>query len=149
MDSNLTFYTDGAVKNNKYSSKGGQFGGIGVYCKELNLEIYKKYPNATNNKMELMAILEALEYIHINGLFNKKIVIYSDSNYSIKCCNIWYPNWVKNNKLSDKKNLSIIQKIVEYLDSFENVKLIWCKGHSGIAGNEIADELANKALKEI
>jgi ribonuclease HI len=141
----LTFYTDGSVKDNVHSTKKNCMGGVGIYCKELNLKISNSYDNATNNRMELRAILDCLRYILDNNLqLNNDIVIYSDSQYSVNCCTIWYMNWnSKKNGWDNKKNVELIKDITLLLEQNNNIILKWCKGHSGIAGNEIADKLAN------
>lgn len=142
----LNFYTDGAVKENKYSTKKNCLGGIGIFCQELNLEISQAYPNATNNIMELKAILECIKYVISNDLLsNNEIVIHSDSQYSINCCTVWYKNWnAKKNGWKDKKNPELIKEISSLLETHPNIKLKWVKGHSGVFGNEKADYLANK-----
>lgn len=149
---NYSFYTDGAVKGNAGSASGGVYGGIGVYSEQLDISISKRYPNATNNKMELMAILVALQcikrYLATMVDQDSTFTIFSDSNYSIQCCTLWYKIWnKKKNGWKDKKNVELIKEITEILEEYPSkISLKFCKGHAGIPGNEMADQLANKAL---
>ena len=97
--------------------------------------------------MELMAILTALKYIEKQDYFVKPIV-YTDSAYSFNIINNWMFTWARNGwkrpKNQEIKNLDIIKQIYElaYLAEIKKVP-----GHSGITGNEIADQLATGRRK--
>ena len=107
----------------------------------------ERFENVTNNRMELEAILVALNSIQL--LYKQeKCIIYSDSAYCVNICNQWIQNWAKNNWIRGKneeiKNLDIIQEIYKYINvDFPNFVIKKCAGHSNIIGNELADALAS------
>ena len=139
----VTIYTDGACSGNP--GKGG-WGAILIYAKE------KKYMSGskqltTNNQMELTATIEALKAI----LKPSNIALYTDSQYVKNGITSWIFNWKKNGwKTANKKpvaNKDLWIELEEYVD-FHSVNWFWVKGHSGDHYNEIADELAVKAMNE-
>lgn len=148
----FTIYTDGACKHNG-SEKAKA--GIGVYFNKHNSI---NIPNVserlhtmkqTNNVAELTAILRALELCDSHKI-DEKILIYTDSDYSMKCIEIWYPQWKKENKMKDRKNIEILQKIDQYYEKLD-VKFKHIRSHTGLTdvhskGNEMADRLAVKCL---
>ncbi len=103
--------------------------------------------DTTNNRMELTAAIESLKAINKNY----PIVIYTDSQYVINGITKWIHGWRKNGfKGSDKKpikNQDLWLALDEYNQKFA-VSWQWVKGHSGIAGNELADELAKTAANQ-
>ncbi|MDC3139772.1 ribonuclease HI [Alphaproteobacteria bacterium] len=139
----VTIYTDGACSGNP--GKGG-WGAILIYAKE------KKYMSGskqltTNNQMELTATIEALKAI----LKPSNIALYTDSQYVKNGITSWIFNWKKNGwKTASKKpvaNKDLWIELEKYVD-FHSVSWFWVKGHSGDHYNEIADELAVKAMNE-
>ena len=141
--SEVTIYTDGACSGNP--GKGG-WGAILIYAKE------KKYMSGskqltTNNQMELTATIEALKAI----LKPSNIAIYTDSQYVKNGITSWIFNWKKNGwKTANKKpvaNKDLWIELEKYVD-FHSVNWFWVKGHSGDHYNEMADELAVKAMNE-
>ena len=139
----VTVYTDGACSGNP--GKGG-WGAILIYAKE------KKYMSGskqltTNNQMELTATIEALKAI----LKPSSIALYTDSQYVKNGITSWIFNWKKNGwKTANKKpvaNKDLWIELEKYVD-FHSVNWFWVKGHSGDHYNEIADELAVKAMNE-
>ena len=139
----VTFYTDGAFSGNP--GKGG-WGAILIYAKE------KKYMSGskqltTNNQMELTATIEALKAI----LKPSNIALYTDSQYVKNGITSWIFNWKKNGwKTANKKpvaNKDLWIELEKYVD-FHSVNWFWVKGHSGDHYNEIADELAVKAMNK-
>lgn len=138
--SNVTIYTDGA-----YSSAKDQ-GGIGVvFVKDgIKVQSYSKmFKHVTNNKMELSAVIIALQTVLKNDL-GKEITIITDSQYVIGCAT---KGWKR------KKNVKLwgrYDKIKEELDSREiKINFNWVHGHNGDKFNEIADKLAVTASQEI
>lgn len=116
--------------------------------------------SASNNRGELYAIYSALLYLKNN--VNKKVVIVSDSEYSIKCIEVWGPTWIKNpSKLTEKKNLDIIIPIIQLvkdLRKFSDIKFQHTKSHLREPnnhnsyewfiwyGNNIVDKLCTEVL---
>ena len=90
-------YTDGACTNNGQKNPKA---GIGIHfsvknkikIEDISLKLQIEKP--TNNKAELTAIGKALEMCNENNI-NDKIIIFTDSQYSIKCITLWYPDWLK------------------------------------------------------
>ena len=144
MDKEAIVYTDGACSGNPGP------GGWGATIKIGNetFEIFGGEDNTTNNRMELIAAIKALEYLNENH----KITLYTDSNYVKDGITKWIFNWKKNNwKTSTKKPVKNSDLWIQ-LDEIQNkreVKWNWVKGHAGNLGNERADELARMGIKEI
>ena len=130
LNDKLVIYTDGACSFNgdKIRSKAG----IGVHYNENNKENYDDISckldieNPTNNKAELLAILECLKQTKETELYT---IIYTDSQYSINAIVLWYPEWLKNNKLEKKKNIDILKEINEEING-RNVDLKYIRGHT-------------------
>ena len=112
IDENTTIiYTDGACKNNgcKGEKRKRIRAGIGIHFSEKNkirledisTRIYDQH--ITNNIAELKAIKKAIE-VCIENKIDNLIVIYTDSDYSLKCLTTWYDQWEKQNLLEGKKN---------------------------------------------
>lgn len=104
--------------------------------------------NATNNRMELMAAIKALEFLNQHNDIN----LNTDSNYVKQGITNWIFNWKKNNwKTSAKKAVknSDLWIQLDNLQNNRNVKWIWVKGHAGNLGNERADELARMGIEKI
>ena len=132
-------YTDGA-----YSPVRNQ-GGVGVIFVKDDQEIKafsKMFKHVTNNKMELVAVIIALQTILKNNL-GPEVTIMTDSQYVIGCAT---KNWKR------KKNIKLwakYDKIKSELDS-KQIKIIfnWVQGHNGNKFNEKADKLAVQASQE-
>ena len=137
----ITIYTDGACSGNP--GKGG-WGAVLIQNKE---EKYLSGSNkfTTNNQMELTATIEALKSI-VNP---SNIALYTDSQYVKNGITSWIFNWKKNGwRTANKKlvaNKDLWIELDKYVD-FHSVDWFWVKGHSGDRYNEIADELAVKAM---
>ena len=154
VDSNDSFiaYTDGACK---YNGSDKARAGIGVYFNKHNSIsipniserlIYKKQ---TNNAAELMAILKCLEKC-LEYKINQKIYIYTDSDYSMKCITLWYPEWIKKGNFKDRKNIDILHKIYDIYKKLD-VEFRHIRAHTGLndihsLGNDMADKLAVRSL---
>jgi len=139
----VTIYTDGACSGNP--GKGG-WGAILIYAKAEKYMSGSKQLT-TNNQMELTATIEALKAI----LKPSNIALYTDSQYVKNGITSWIFNWKKNGwKTANKKpvaNKDLWIELEKYVD-FHSVSWFWVKGHSGDHYNEIADELAVKAMNE-
>jgi len=144
MDKEAIVYTDGACSGNP--GPGGW--GATIKIEDETFEIFGGEDNTTNNRMELIAAIKALEYLNENH----KITLYTDSNYVKDGITKWIFNWKKNNwKTSTKKPVKNSDLWIQ-LDEIQNkreVKWNWVKGHAGNLGNERADELARMGIKEI
>jgi ribonuclease HI len=93
---------------------------------------------STNNRMELMAVIHAIE-----SNADRDLVIYSDSQYVINGATKWYRGWLRNNwKDGTVANRDLWERLLAAL-SKTNVKFEWVRGHSGNPMNEAVDELAN------
>lgn len=103
---------------------------------------------ATNQRMELMAALRALEWWELNS--DDDVTIYSDSAYFCNCYfEKWYVNWEANGWVNSKKEPVANQDLWKYLIKFfknPQVHIEKVKGHSGHTYNEMADKLATGAL---
>ena len=136
----INIYTDGSSRGNP--GPGGY--GIVMLYKGQRKELSQGYRFTTNNRMELMAVIKALE-----ALKNDKIdiTIYSDSKYVVESIEKgWIWNWEKKN--FKKKLNSDLWKIFIPLHKKFKIKFKWVKGHSGDVENERCDGLANKAQEK-
>ena len=134
----VQIYTDGACTGNP--GKGG-YGAVLIY-NEVRKEINKGFRKTTNNRMELMAAIDALKLLKEPC----EVDLYSDSKYLTDSINKgWLFSWIKNGwKKSDKKpvlNIDLWENLIE-LTKMHSVNFIWVKGHAGNKYNEICDELA-------
>lgn len=139
----LDIYTDGACSGNP--GKGG-FGIVLLY-KNNRKEISEGYESTTNNRMELLAVIRALEILKEPC----KVNLYSDSRYVIDSITKgWVQKWKKNNWVkSDKKkalNVDLWEKLLPLLEKHE-VRLFWVKGHADNVENERCDQLARGAIE--
>ena len=135
----MEIYTDGACKGNPGK------GGWGVFIENYNIKLNGFEENTTNNRMELRAVIEVLNYLLINN-YKEKLNIYTDSQYVKKGITEWIYNWKNNGwKSANKKqikNMELWKDLYKLSNLFE-IQWKWIKGHSGILGNDTADLLAN------
>lgn len=139
----VSIYTDGACSGNPGP---GGWGALLMYG-EHEKEIFGGECNTTNNKMELTAVIKALETL-------KKpcnVELWTDSKYVKDGMTSWIHNWKKNGwKTSSKKpvkNVDLWQRLSS-LSSMHNISWNWIKGHSGHKYNDKADALAQKGILE-
>jgi ribonuclease HI len=132
-------YTDGACLGNP--GEGG-WAGIIYNSKDNHKRIIvgsEQY--TTNNRMELLAVIESLKAIS----FNTNVKIYSDSKYVLEGITKWIHNWKKNNWMSSNKkkikNIDLWEELDDLVKRF-NISWEWVKGHSDDKNNNEADELA-------
>ena len=124
-------YTDGAYMS---SIKCGGCAAIIFKDGKIVKKLYQGYKNTTNNRMEMMGVLMALEYFDSPEI----LTIYSDSAYVVNSINLGHVHKWFETKDYSKKNLDLWFKIIDLL-SFHNVKFIWVKGHANNKGNCMAD----------
>ena len=105
--------------------------------------------DTTNNRMELMAAIKALEAIKPG--FKGKTTLWTDSTYVMKGITEWIHGWKRRGwKKSDKKPVinADLWKVLDVLNAERDVTWKWVKGHAGVDGNERADELAREGMAE-
>ncbi len=136
----IEIFTDGSSRGNP--GPGGY--GIVLIYKNKRKELSQGYELTTNNRMELMAVIKALESVKVDTI---DILVYSDSKYVVESVEKgWIWNWEKNN--FKKKLNSDLWKIFIPLYQKFNVKFKWVKGHAGNTENERCDRLANEAQEK-
>ncbi|MGL1891942.1 MAG: ribonuclease HI [Spirochaetaceae bacterium] len=136
----ITIYTDGGCTGNP--GPGGWGSVIIIDGKEI--ELSGGASETTNNKMELTAVIKALEYIGKEFSFKEELSIYTDSQYVKNGITSWIINWEKNGwKTAAKKPVKNKEFWIELrtLTKLANIKWFWVKGHSGDKYNELCDEL--------
>jgi len=143
LDGALVIYTDGACSGNP--GPGGW--GVIMYHGRRQKEMCGGEKATTNNRMEMMAAIKAIEAIKPG--FSGPIVLFTDSTYVLKGITEWVHGWKKRGwKKSDKKtvvNKDLWQKL-DALNAERDIQWKWVKGHAGDVGNEKADELARKGI---
>jgi ribonuclease HI len=130
----ITIYTDGAARGNPGS------GGYGIIflSGEFRKEISEGYKHTTNNRMELLAVIVALETLKIPG---SEVTIYTDSKYVADAVTKgWIYDWVKK-RFKGKKNPDLWLRFLEIYKKHV-VNFVWVKGHANNPLNERCDELA-------
>ena len=133
----IKIFTDGSSRGNP--GPGGY--GVVMLYKGNRKELSQGYIITTNNRMELTAVIKALEAIKKNSI---KVTIYSDSKYVVESVEKgWIWNWEKKN-FKKKQNIDLWKQFIPLYKKF-NIKFIWVKGHAGIKENERCDKLANLA----
>ena len=133
----IKIFTDGSSRGNP--GPGGY--GVVMLYKSNRKELSQGYKTTTNNRMELTAVIKALEAIKKNSI---KVTIYSDSKYVVESVEKgWIWNWEKKN-FKKKQNIDLWKQFIPLYKKFK-IKFIWVKGHAGIKENERCDKLANLA----
>lgn len=144
MVSEVIIYTDGACRGNPGPGGWGAVLAYGSKKKELSgSEI-----ETTNNRMELLAAIQALESLTRAC----KVSLYTDSQYLRKGILEWMDNWKKRGWKTAARKPVKNQDLWVRLDRAimrHDIEWHWVKGHSGIAGNEHADSLANMAIDQM
>lgn len=133
----VNIYTDGAARGNP--GPGGY--GIVMVSGKHHKELSAGYRKTTNNRMELLAVIVALESLKLTGLH---IRIHTDSKYV--CDSIdkkWVNNWVKIH-FKGKKNADLWQRYLK-IATKQHISMHWVKGHAGHTENERCDVLATEA----
>ena len=140
----VQIYTDGACKGNPGV---GGWGAL-LRCNGVEKELFGGAAHTTNNRMELLAVIEGLR-----ALKNRSIVeVYTDSKYVQQGVSEWLAGWKKNGwKTAARKpvkNDDLWRDLDALLPEHE-LSWHWVKGHAGHVENERADELANKGVASV
>ncbi len=144
MSDTVDIYTDGACKGNP------GVGGWGVLLKHGGRmrELYGGEALTTNNRMELTAVIRALEALKRRC----KVRVHTDSQYVQQGISQWIHGWKKRGwRTADRKpvkNVDLWQRLDE-LAQQHDVEWIWVRGHAGHDGNERADALANRGVESV
>jgi ribonuclease HI len=134
----LRIYTDGSSRGNP--GRGG-YGAVLIWG-QARKELSCGYRLTTNNRMELLAVIKALESL------NKKNIaatIYTDSQYVVNTVEKkWLDNWIKTDFKGGKKNKDLWMAFHQLRKDFQ-LRFVWVKGHADNAFNNRCDELATAA----
>jgi len=140
----VRIYADGACRGNPGP---GGWGAL-IQTGEARSELHGGEAHTTNNRMELTAVIRALESLGERST----VEVYTDSQYVQKGITEWLPNWKRRGwKTADKqpvKNAELWQQL-EARAIGHKVSWHWVKGHSGHPGNERADALANLGIDNL
>ena len=140
----VDIFTDGACKGNP------GVGGWGVLLKYEGCvqELFGGEKQTTNNRMELLATIRALEALNKSC----KIRLHTDSQYVQKGISEWIYSWKNRGWLTASKkpvkNADLWQQL-DHLSQQHEIEWIWVRGHAGHEGNEHADELANRGVTQV
>ena len=140
----VQIFTDGACKGNPGI---GGWGALMQYNGQTR-ELYGGVKLTTNNRMELLAVIRALEALTRPC----KIHLHTDSTYVQKGISEWIHSWKKQNwRTSNKKEVknNDLWKQLDQLAQQHQIEWFWIRGHSGHDGNEQADKLANQGAELI
>lgn len=132
----IELYTDGSYKHQVKK------GGYAAYLPHIETVICGSEENTTNNKMELQAVISGLRAIESN----KKVVVYTDSQY---VCNGFNKGWVKKWEQDDWKrkdeyipNHELWMQLKHEVETHKKVEFQWVKGHASTHGNNLCDAFA-------
>lgn len=144
MADKVTIYTDGVCRGNPGPGGWGALIISGGY----ENEIFGSDSSTTNNKMELTATIEALKTLTRSC----DVFLYTDSTYVKNGIEQWINKWKSNNwktaKRKPVKNKDLWE-VLDFQSSRHRISWHWVKGHAGNAGNERADELANRGIDSL
>ena len=136
----VNIYTDGAARGNPGPGGYGVVLIAGKHYKELSAG----YRKTTNNRMELLAVISALEAMKVEGIH---ITIHTDSRYVCDAVTKgWLFNWQRTN-FKDKKNADLWTQFLRLYPK-NKITFMWVKGHAGHKENERCDVLATQAADD-
>lgn len=140
----MEIFTDGACSGNPGV---GGYGAVLKYGREIK-EISGYERETTNNRMEMTAVIKALELLKRPCI----IKLYSDSNYVVKGMTEWVTAWIEKNWLNSQKkpvaNQDLWKKLLNVSRSHQ-IEWKWIRGHHGHPENERCDQLARNAIKKV
>ncbi len=141
LDGGIHIYTDGAVTPNP---------GTGGYAAIIDFngrrqEISGGYRYTTNNRMELMAVLKAIDQVPTTEC---PVHVYSDSTYVVNSLNNWVYGWLKQpGGLDSRPNGDLFKRFLEFTEDMD-IRCHWIKGHNGYPENERCDKLAGLEVEK-
>lgn len=134
----LVIYTDGSSRGNPGP---GGYGALLIWGDKVK-ELWGGYKYTTNNRMELMGVIQALMAVTKKNI---SITIYTDSQYIVNSVEKkWLDNWIKTNFKGGKKNKDLWLTYAAIAKDF-TIKFVWVKGHAQNKFNNRCDELATTA----
>jgi len=137
MTKPISIYTDGSARGNPGP---GGYGAVLISGKHRK-EISQGYRHTTNNRMELLSVIVALEALKIKG---SEVTVYSDSKYVVEAIEKgWLQDWVKKD-FKKKKNRDLWLRFLK-IYSKHKVRFVWVKGHANNVENNVCDKLAVEA----
>jgi ribonuclease HI len=139
----VEIFADGSCSGNPGP---GGYGTI-VRYRTREKEISGYCPNTTNNRMELMAVIEGLEALASPS----QVRVFTDSNYVYKGITTWMDSWLKRNWLNSQKRPVLNRDLWERLlvvSRPHQIEWRWLKGHARHPENERCDKLARQAIRE-
>lgn len=149
-----TYYiwTDGSIRGQNSKDPNKETTGCHSYIIHYN-DKEKEYshvqPTSTSNREELLAIIEALSVLKFH---DKKVFVYSDSQYCVKGITEWIKGWKRKNwKTSfeeDVKNKDLWIRLDELVQEFSDISFEWVRGHAENDYNNRVDKMCQDALKE-
>ncbi len=140
MSSKIILYTDGAAKGNPGPGGYGALLIAGKHRKELS----EGFRLTTNNRMELLAVIVGLEALKYQ---DSEVIVYTDSKYVADAVTLgWVFDWERK-AFKKKKNPDLWRRFLPVYRK-HRVTFKWVKGHAGIPGNEICDQLAVEASQK-
>ena len=144
MNAVVEVYTDGACKGNP--GRGGW--GVLLRYGGRTRELCGGEAHTTNNRMELTAVIRALESLNRQC----RVKLHTDSKYVQQGITAWIHDWKKRGwKTAAKKAVKNedLWRRLDALAQLHEIEWLWVKGHAGHAGNERADELANRGVETV
>ncbi len=150
MDESIIIYCDGACSNNQQRQNIGGWGAVLVHGKRVK-EIAGAERDTSNNRMELLACIKALEAVRQRAL---PVAVFTDSAYLANCLlQGWHRRWRRNGWLTAAKkpveNRDLWQRLLELVEQFPRLAFHKVAGHSQIELNERADCLAREAIQAL
>ena len=140
----VNIYADGGCRGNP--GPGGW--GVLMQADSTEKELWGGEPNTTNNRMELTAVIRALEALKRPTTIH----VHTDSQYGQQRTSQWIHTWKRNGwRTADKKPVknADLWQTLDTLTKTHEIKWLWVKGHAGHPGNERADSLANRGIDEL
>ncbi len=138
MSNSIHLYTDGSSRGNP--GPGGY--GVVLIWGQHRKELSQGYRLTTNNRMELLAVIEGLKAIKKKEI---PVTVYSDSQYVVNAINKgWLANWIKTDFRGGKKNPDLWRAFHQLARGYQ-LRFVWVKGHADNPYNNRCDELATAA----